>query len=100
VRIAQNTRRGELASLCGNISDWLARLPHGAALAQLRPPTPRLRKDETVAQAVQRVRDDIVTAKQDYRVVATAPLPKAELKRLARSQVERWGQTARPRLAR
>jgi hypothetical protein len=96
VRQAQNLRHQELAALATAIQDWLRSLPRGLVLEMAPAISEKPLKGETVAQAIKRVRDEIGQARLMLRQIEAAPLPKDELKAIARYQIEDLAERGKP----
>jgi hypothetical protein len=89
-RERQAKRQEQFAVLASKIKQWLVRLP-GDTVLESAPVIAKRHKDESMAQAITRVRDEITAAQSHLRAVQTAPLPKDEVKKLADAYVQQLG---------
>jgi hypothetical protein len=97
VRSAQDRRHRAFADLTANIQAWLTALPPPTALEMARvPASDQPRDGETVLDAITRVRTEIDHTLSVLAVVERAPLPKADLKRLAEQHVEELAKRGQP----
>jgi hypothetical protein len=102
VRVSQDRHRlrhDKLHALCTHVRQWLASLPPNAVLEPAEPVTAKLRQNETLAQAIERLRDEIAAAENNLRVVKAAPLLKSELKAAASLLVQQLAQRGRPKVS-
>lgn len=98
-RDRQNQRQQEIAALVSRIREWLRALPSGSTLEPAEAVTAKLRKGETLTDALTRVRDEIAVTQRDLRAVQAAPLPKADLKHKVREHVDTMAQRGRPKVS-
>lgn len=86
----------ELAALVGAIDHWIADHVRRGAWQMYQGPEPQLRKSETFAQAVERIRKRIRELKADRAQHIAAPVPAAQAKQLLRAEVARYAELGRP----
>ncbi|MDO9411979.1 MAG: hypothetical protein Q7T81_05320 [Pseudolabrys sp.] len=94
VKERQNQRQVEFAALGAQIDRWLQSLSRNVSLVMAKAVIAEPLKNETLAGAISRTRDEITAAQQHLRAVMTAPLPKGDLKAKARAharELERQG---------
>jgi hypothetical protein len=99
VRASQDRHRlrhDEIHALCTHVRQWLASLPADAALEPAPPVNARPIKGETVAQAIERLRDEIAAASQHLLTVKRAPPTRSELKASAALLVKQLAARGRP----
>jgi hypothetical protein len=102
VRVSQDRHRlrhDKLHALCSSIRQWLNALPPGAVLEPAESVTAKPRQNETLAQAIERLRDEIAAAQNHLSVVKAAPLLKSELKAAASLLVQQLAQRGRPKVS-
>jgi hypothetical protein len=95
-RTQASNRHAELAALCTNLQNWLRKVR--APLEPVEPPTVQLAEGESVAQAVERVRDSIGSLQSRLQHISESPPPKAEDKRRAAELVAERLKRGRPRI--
>ena len=78
-----------IAGLLDNtVTPWLRGLPGGAQIESHDGTAAKLKKGETAADAVARLRGEIDELRADLHAARTAPIPPAEAKAAARRQIE------------
>jgi hypothetical protein len=92
-------RHNEIHALCSRIRQFLNSLPPNVDLVPAPPVTAKPRQGETLAQAVDRTRDEIMAAQNHLSVVKAAPLPKADAKKLAAVYVQQLAARGCPSVA-
>jgi hypothetical protein len=102
VRVSQDRHRlrhDALHALCSSIRQWLNTLPPGAVLEPAEPVTAKPRQNETLVQAIERLRNEISAAQNHLSVVKRAPIPKNDAKKLAAVYVQQLVQRGRPQVS-
>lgn len=94
----QQKRRTERANLIAQLRGFLQHFPPNGRLETITPPRPKLKDGELLSAAISRLRNEIAAAKNHLAEVKSATLPKAELKKLARAQVQDLAARGRPKL--
>lgn len=86
----------ELLALADNVQNYVQRrLPGGVIAAAPAVPAP-LKKEETHASAVARIRAEITNLRGQHFLAENAPLPSPIAKKLAREEIERIAARGRP----
>jgi hypothetical protein len=98
-RAKANYKHDELHALTSGIRQWITRLPNSTRLEMAPMPEPRLIDGETVTQAITRTRTEISTTDAHLRTIKSAPLPKADQKKLVHKYVEQLQTAGRPRVS-
>lgn len=96
LRAKSNERHAALLALDSSIRRYIQSLPRGTSLELVKHPAPKLLKDETFADALTRIRDQITTIKHHRHSVAYAPPPKSALKEAATTYVQQMAERGRP----
>jgi hypothetical protein len=95
-RQAEHAMAAQVVAQC---EFWLGKLTPETRLDLVEPgPPPALRDGETVAQAIDRIRNEIQEVEREIHTARLAPLPKQELRELAATWVAQRVARGRPRL--
>lgn len=97
-RLLHDKRHRAFANLVTRLETWLRTLPRDTVLVPVRRTTVHLSKNESLPEAIARVRTEIASAQAGLSAVQSAPLPKAALKQAARDYVDGLTLRGRPRL--
>jgi hypothetical protein len=93
----RQVRRDADQSLLTRIGGWLDRVPPNVALEAIEAPA-REPGDEGPRAAVERYRQTILGIRAEIETVRKAPLPPADVKRLARAWVDQHAKRGRPHI--
>ena len=88
-RDRHSQRHDELNVLVNKIRAWLRELPPGTILEPALPSRSKPNKEETIGQAIVRIRGDILKTKQNLIATRDAPMPTVEVKRLIANRVQK-----------
>jgi hypothetical protein len=94
----QQARHQARAVINASIKTFLQGLPADAALEPCRPVKVKLEKGETLAMAIDRLRQRIAVIRQEMTRTQQAPPPIAEVKQKAREYIEALQARGRPRI--
>ena len=86
-RSAQQARFAALTSTVTAIRTWLSGLPANVAFEVVEPPALALKDNETLAEAVERIRGEIAATQREIARVSNAGLPVDEIKAQAQDYV-------------
>jgi hypothetical protein len=90
-------KREQLSQLLGRLQGWIETTNGHFAMAA--PVMVELEPNETLAQAITRLRGEILGLERDLELVTNAPPPKAALKDMVRTAVQSWVGKGTPRIS-
>jgi len=98
-RLSQvSERSATLAALIEEVTDWVQRLPDVAVIKTVKVSPPKMKKGETTAEALDKVRTEILDMRAAIEDTVSAPIASGEAKERARQIVEQMATQGRPQV--